>query len=240
MERIEEFVDERQKSWCIHCDAWLTHVETNEDHVPSKSLLNKPRPHHLPVVTVCRECNSRHSKDEQYFVAFIQSVLVGSTDPAKHSNGSAVRGLSESAKLRERIERSKTAYQTEGGETRFAWKPETERVNRVILKNARGHAYFEFGEPMLDAPDHVWSCPLVAMTESERGEFENGSDAGGLAAWPEVGSRMMTRVITGQDMAGVWVVVQDGVYRYTVEQSGGGLTVRSILYEYLATEVQWS
>jgi hypothetical protein len=39
MENIEEFVDERNKAWCIYCGAWLTDVTTNEDHVPSKSLL---------------------------------------------------------------------------------------------------------------------------------------------------------------------------------------------------------
>jgi hypothetical protein len=239
MEKIDEFIDQRQKSWCIHCGAWLTHVETNEDHVPSKSLLAKPRPHNLPVVTVCRDCNSRHSKDEQYFVAFIHAVLIGSADPAKHTNESAARALSESAKLRERIERSKTAYQTQSGETRLAWKPEMERINRVILKNARGHAYFELGEPMLDEPDHIRAHPLVAMTESERRQFEEGDDPGGLAMWPEVGSRMMTRVATGQDLVGGWVAVQDSIYRYSVTQPGG-IVVRSVLYEYLATEVRWS
>lgn len=239
MQAIEEFVDERQKSWCIHCGAWLTRVTTNEDHIPSKSLLNRPRPHHLPVVTVCSQCNSGFSKDEQYFVAFIQSVLVGSTDPMRHTNASAVRALTASRKLRERIERSKTEYRTLGGETRVVWKPETERVNRVIVKNARGHAYFEFGEPMLDAPAYARAVPLEAMTVAERTEFESTNDTDHLAMWPEVGSRMMTRVITEQDMAGAWVVVQDSVYRYSVAQRGG-LVVRSVLYEYLATEVQWS
>jgi hypothetical protein len=149
MEEIEEFVDERNKSWCIHCGAWLTDVTTNEDHVPSKSLLRKPRPHHLPIVRVCSSCNSSFSKDEQYFVAFIQSVLLGSTDPSMHENSSAARALSESTKLRERIERSKIVYRTRGGDTRLVWKPEIDRIDRVILKNARGHAYFEFGDPYI-------------------------------------------------------------------------------------------
>jgi hypothetical protein len=49
---------------------------------------------------------------------------------------------------------------------------------------------------------------------------------------------MMTRVLTGQDLAGEWVVVQEGIYRYAVAQ-GGGMLVRSVLSEYLATEVYW-
>jgi hypothetical protein len=91
---------------------------------------------------------------------------------------------------------------------------------------------------MLDAPAHVRVIPLESMTATERQNFEGLSDEGGLAPWPEVGSRMMTRLLTGEDMAGEWVVVQEGAYRYSVQQEGG-LRVRSVLSEYLATEVQW-
>ena len=44
MDPIERFVDRRQQSWCIQCGAWIGEVETDEDHVPSKCLLRKPRP----------------------------------------------------------------------------------------------------------------------------------------------------------------------------------------------------
>lgn len=72
----------------------------------------------------------------------------------------------------------------------------------------------------------------------ERQDFEGLSDQGSLAAWPEVGSRMLTRLLTGEDTEGEWVIVQEGIYRYSVQQDGG-LRVRSVLSEYLATEVQW-
>ena len=108
----------------------------------------------------------------------------------------------------------------------------------MVLKNARGHAFYEYGEPMLTEPEHVWAFPLAVISEAEREAFENDY-AGTLAGWPEVGSRMMTRVVTGQDLCGVWVVVQDGVYRYRVDQCGT-IRVRSILHEYLATEVYWT
>ena len=57
--------------------------------------------------------------------------------------------------------------------------------------------------------------------------------------WPEVGSRMMTRLLTGKDLAGGWVVVQNGVYRYAV-MDAGPMLVRMILGEYLAAEVRWN
>jgi hypothetical protein len=49
---------------------------------------------------------------------------------------------------------------------------------------------------------------------------------------------MMTRVVRGQDLSRGWVIVQDGVYRYALEQQGIML-VKSVLFEYLATEVHW-
>lgn len=238
METIEEFVDERQKSWCIHCTRWLADLKTNEDHVPTKSLLTKPRPHHLPVVTICRECNNSFSRDEQYAVTFLSCVLSGSTDPEKQRNPSAARALTKSPALRAMIERAKTECQTLGGDTRVVWQPDMDRIHRVIVKNARGHAYFEYGEPMMEAPVHVWASPLENLSESERERFEGLDGGGELTVWPEVGSRMMTRVLTGEDLDGGWVIVQEGTYRYAVQQTGG-LRVRSVLSEYLATEVQW-
>ncbi len=150
MEKIEEFVDERQKSWCIHCGRSLTGLDTNEDHVPSKSFA-KPRPHHLPVVTICTQCNTSFSLDEQYMVTFLSCVLAGTTDPKGQPNASAARALADSAALRARIEQSRTDYKTVGGETRTLWKPEMDRIKRIVLKNARGHAYFEFGDPRSEA-----------------------------------------------------------------------------------------
>lgn len=184
---------------------------------------------------VCKTCNEGFSLDEEYAIAFLGCVLAGSTEPDRQLLPRAARILERSPKLRERIERAKTEYKTQAGETRSVWTPEAKRIERVVLKNARGHAFFEYGEPMLDEPSHVWFAPLESLTRQEREEFENVNLGDG---WPEVGSRMMTRVMTGQDLQDGWVIVQDDVYRYAVIQSGVML-VRSVLFEYLATEVHW-
>ena len=96
--------------------------------------------------------------------------------------------------------------------------------------------FFEYGEPMLSEPEDVWWAPLEILSAEQRADFEN-IESGGLL--PEVGSRMLTRVISGQDLSGGWVIVQDGVYRYGLAQQGTML-VRSVLFEYLATQVYWS
>lgn len=239
MDEIEEFSDDRQKAWCVHCGAWLSAAETNSDHVPSKSLLDRPLPAHVPQVEICRDCNSSFSLDEEYFVAFFSCVLAGSTAPEAQTNPKVRRALERNPALLARIEASKKLCLTPDGEETLIWQPEMERILRVVLKNARGHAFFEFGEPMLEEPEHVRAMPLESMSPQQRTAFENVGAASGIAGWAEVGSRMMTRQITGQDMAGGWVVVQPGVYRYAVFQEGA-IMVRSVLREYIATEVFWS
>lgn len=238
MEFIDEFTDDRQKSWCIHCGAWIAETATNSDHVPSKSLLDRPLPPHMPQVEICRQCNSSFSLDEEYLVAFLSCVLAGSTDPDAHTNPRVQRALLRNPALLARIEASRKTCSTAGGGEHVIWQPEMDRVNSVVLKNARGHAYFEYGEPMLSEPDHIWAMPLVSMNRDQRTTFEDVGPSGGLAGWAEVGSRMMTRQVSGQDMDTGWVVVQPQVYRYAVMQDGS-ITVRSVLRNYLATEVRW-
>jgi hypothetical protein len=236
MDQIKECVDERQKSWCINCGGTIRTIRTNRDHVPSKSLLLKPWPQNLPVVEVCTTCNTSFSLDEEYLAAFLGAVLSGSTEPDRQRLATAARVFREDGNLKARIDRARREYQTTAGETRVLWEPEWHRVHRIITKNARGHAFFEFGEPMLDEPRHVQAVPLEALTREQRAAFEAVPTSG---AWPEVGSRMLTRVTTGQDMDGPWVIVQDSVYRYAVAQDDG-ILVSSVIHEYLATEVYWS
>lgn len=236
MDQIHEFVDERLKGWCIHCGTWLAESESSADHVPTKGLLQAPHPSNLPTVPICGGCNGSFAQDEEYLVVFLGVALSGSTAPDRQQLEQVGRALERSPKLAARLERSKKEYRTHGGETRIVWEPEWDRVRRVLVKNARGHVYFEFGEPIREEPEYVHAKPLSAMTAAELQEFES-VDLG--PAWPEVGSRMMTRMATGQDLAGAWVVVQEGVYRYAVAQQGKAL-VRTVLFEYLATEVYWN
>jgi hypothetical protein len=173
--------------------------------------------------------------DEEYFAVFLSCVLAGTTDPSAQSSPKIQRALRRNANLLNLVESSKKSYRTIGGELRTVWEPQTDRINRIILKNARGHAYFEFGEPMLEEPDHVSAVPLELLSEAQRDNFESVSVEG----WPEVGSRMTSRYAAGHDMVNGWIVVQSSVYRYAVIQDGTML-VRSVIKDYLATEVFWS
>ena len=81
MKQIAEFVDERQKTWCIRCAREMRGLRNSRDHVPSKVLLRKPYPTNLPVVDICSRCNAGFAKDEEYVAVFMSAVLSGSSEP---------------------------------------------------------------------------------------------------------------------------------------------------------------
>ena len=241
MDNIPDLSDKRLKLHCVHCGGDGDDVgggKATRDHVPSKALLQKPYPKNLPTVFVCAGCNASFSADEEYCSLFLQCLLVDSTDPNQHTNPRVARALQCHKKLRNSIESSRMEVKSPSGETWAGWAPDINRIKRVIIKNGRGHALFEYSESMYDEPEHAGCIPLVSMTKEDRMHFENGNGGMMLAAYPEVGSRMMTRMFTGQDMKNGWIIVQDGVYRYNVEYNDG-ILVRSVLYEYLATKVYW-
>ncbi|MGO4558105.1 hypothetical protein [Mesorhizobium sp. 2RAF21] len=236
MKQIEDTADRRQKSWCIHCGGWIEQVITNRDHAPSKVLLDEPFPANMPLMKVCRPCNSSFAEDEEYVAGFLGAVLSGSADPDAQVVERSARIFRGNPGLRSRIEKAKQVDRNLFGEETISWGPEHARFERVLVKNARGHAFYEISEPMLKKPSKVWFGPLAGLDEKQTAVFENAAWPNGL--WPEVGSRMMTRFLTGEDLDEGWVIVQEGVYRYTVMQTGGML-VRIVMREYLAAEIVW-
>ena len=115
MRQIREYVDERLKGACIHCSGGLSKTNKSRDHVPSNALLRKPYPDNLPVVEICRACNSRFAKDEEYAAAFLGAVLAGSTEPNRQRGPVGLGILRRNEHLRSSIERAKIEFRTIGG-----------------------------------------------------------------------------------------------------------------------------
>lgn len=236
MDFINDYSDQRNKALCIHCGHVLSSTLTNRDHVPTKTLLHAPLPKNLPVVEVCMNCNASFSLHEQYFVAFLSSVITGSVDPEMQKNPNARKILTKNEKLKLMLARTRCEYPSQNGETRILWEPDYERINHVLVKNARGHAYYELGEPILGPPTSVWSRPIEAFSDKEKENFENVRWS---QLWPEIGSRLMSRILEGHDLKNSWIIVQNDIYRYAILQIGSGILVRTVICEYLATEVIW-
>ena len=239
MRQLIDLSDDRLEGLCVYCGGGLGGDNDSSDHVPTRSLLNEPYPEFLPTLHVHTECNVQFALDEEYLAAFLASVLSGSTEPDEERFQAAARTLRHSPRLRQRIDRARRVQGTLFGDPEILWIPEMERVNRVIVKNARGHAYYELGEPLFGGPSSLGVCPLSRLSPSQREGFESGTNGSPLAGWPEVGSRLMQRVAFGDLQPGGWIEVQPCVYRYTLTQESGGILVRMVLREYLAAEVLW-
>lgn len=230
MKQIQDFGDDRNKGWCVYCG---DDGETR-DHVPSRVLLDEPYPDELPVLPACAACNGAFSRDEAYLACVIECALTGSVESAK-GRRKVGEMLAKSPALATRLAAGR--YERDGEK---GFNTEPERVRAIVLKLARGHAAFENNEPRTDEPESILFAPFTAMGESVREQFESGaSGAGGTAPWPEVGSRVMTRLISGDDLGpGGWIIVQPGMYRYRVDWTDG-FRVQIVIREYLAAEVVW-
>ncbi len=234
MKQIYHLSDQLSSMDCIPCTKKDHRGRYSRDHVPSKALLNPPYPENLTDVRMCQECNSGFSKDEEYFAAFLASVISGSTEPDSLHFPTASRILARSPRLRSRIDTARHVEVTHNADTTVIWTPELERIERVIVKNARGHLLFELGEAIELPPTDVNILPRELFSPQRLNQFEYPE---GITGWPEVGSRLMLRLLeTGEVGEGGWIEVQSGVYRYAVDK---GPSVRMVLREYLAAEVAW-
>jgi hypothetical protein len=241
MEQLDNFADNRLIRGCIYCGG----AADTRDHVPSKCLLDKPYPPNLPVVGCCESCNHDFSKDEEYFVCLIESVLCGSTDPEKIGRASVSKILQRAPALRQRIQNSQTMI-----DGQIAFKPESKRIRNVMLKLARGHAAFELSQPCRKKPNHFWCGPLLSLPKEIQDEFNSVhiQQMGG-----EVGSRNMQRLLVTQFtmltekgeqqnigmIINDWLDVQDDRYRYITINDMGELVIRIVIAEYFACEVAW-
>lgn len=226
------FFDERLKGFCVFCGG----PHETDDHVPSKVLLDEPFPDNLPLVAACKKCNNQFSIDEPYLACLIDCVIAGSVDPNKVGREKVRRILSKRPHIGVQIDagRRKNLF----GD--LEWETDSARVRNVVLKLARGHVYYELGEPQFGEPEQLWFVPLEVMSAEQREAFEANTGSG-LAAWPEIGSRAFHRVSVVGPEAFIddgWQVVQPGRYRYWVSWSGEA-RVRMVLSEYLACEAAW-
>jgi hypothetical protein len=241
MDQLNNFTDNRLIRGCIYCAG----TNDTRDHVPSKCLLEQPYPANLPVVGCCDSCNQGFSKDEQYLVCLIESVLCGSTDPEKIDRPSVARIMQNSPALRQRIENSKTEV-----DGQIAFVPEIERINNVMLKLARGHVAFELGQTWRKAPDHFWCGTLSSLSQENRESFDSVHFQ---QVFGEVVSRNMQRLLVTQItrrnengetqnevvIINDWIDVQNDRYRYIAIEDMDQIVIRVVVAEYLACEVAW-
>ena len=117
MEQIYHFSDQLGSVDCIPCLGENHSGRYSRDHIPTRALLNPPYPENLMDVGMCQECNSGFSKDEEYFAAFLASVISGSTEPDPLQFPTASRILAHNPRLRSRIDAARRVEATPGRDT---------------------------------------------------------------------------------------------------------------------------
>jgi hypothetical protein len=229
MQYRPSFADQRYQAFCVFCGG----TTGTRDHCPSRVFLDKPYPNQLPVIPACAHCNSGFSKDEQYLACLISCVLAGSVEIEKIERPKIKRILSENPPLRSRLEKSRSI-----NDAGIVFEIEHDRILSVVLKLAQGHAFFELSQRQNESPEMIWAVPLFLLSDEDKREFES-PESGGLAIWPEVGSRAMMTLIENMPIGFPWMNVQDNRYRYHVSYDSG-TTVRIVIHDYLACFVYWN
>ena len=113
----------------------------SRDHIPSKNLLEKPFPVNLLTIPLCQKCNSSFSLDEEYFLNVLVEICDNPTLLSKKKKGGSIYKARERSKgLKKRIEDS--LIKAEDGKIYF--KSETNRIKRVIEKNAFGLYFHKY------------------------------------------------------------------------------------------------
>ena len=233
VEYIEPFSDVRHDLTCAQCGAPKDGRPFTRDHLPTKSLLDRPLPDDVPTLDICAPCNNVISRDEEYLKVLLSCVFEGTCEPGDLQDEKVSRALARNAPLREELRQARKAYDTFGGNERVIWQPNLERLLPPLIKNAKGHFAYELAERLSSDPAKAAAALLQNFDEETRAAFETVSIG---SAWPEVGSRMMDRLISGRDLAGGWIVVQPDVYRYAIHEYSA---VRIVIREYLAFEAIW-
>lgn len=225
-------IDERLKddhNICIYCGQ---KADTRE-HVPSKVFLDDPLPKFLPTLPACSTCNNSFSLDEMYLACLLECVIKGTTNPTKLSRIKIAHRLKANSSLRAMISNS---VKTVDGQ--LVWYPDQHRVDKIVEKLARGHISYELHN-CFDRIGSVVTKPLITMSKEELAFFED-ENTFPIAPWPEINSRAFMR-LAGKSpdssiQNGRWIIVQEGRYRYFVEETG---EVRIVISDYLACTAYW-
>ena len=225
--------DKSAGNGCIYCG---NSADTRE-HVPSKVFLGGALPENLPTIPACFKCNNSFSSDEKY-VACILDVLKCKIYSNSNLQDSTVERLEKDVQLKNLIDESVRII-----DEKVYFSIDENRLLRILVKLARGHAGFENDYVNFDddAEIEVRYDYLFNLSENFMQEFNSISES---QLWPEVGSRgllIVENLETG-DAAGYmfWSEVQEGRYRYRVDYNEhGGICVKIVIYEFLYCRIDF-
>ena len=221
-------IDDPGQGRCFHCEGRFSPDAMIAMRTPAEGIASDARRRSIVRVSMCRSCAMRISGDDAYLSMFIKQGIAkvpelgrdwihdGQVDVFTHEEQLLVSA-------------------TFDGMPRFISNPQYERILAVIVKNARAHVLAELGRVMPGWPDAML---VKTLPNASLAWINSFLEIDHTQTWPQAGSRLMVRMFTGENMQSGWIVVAPDSYAYTVFENGG-VTVRSIIKEYLLTEISW-
>ena len=239
MRYAKDYTDERHGDHCVVCGVPLTLGKSSKDHVPPKSVLNKPYPNRLPTVPACTKCNNESGAKDEYFAAWLGATMSMTVDPDHQVLPKTATILRSNQELMQRLNREFTrAHNKEGKFLFLRHAPESRNeITDTILKVGRGLVLFELGEFRPDPPIFHFVQFAGNMSHEDRREFDASVE---ISVLPEIGARAMSRMLIdgNNNSYSSWVNVQDGVFRYMAFVYDG-LVIKMIFHEYLLVQFIW-
>lgn len=228
--------DKSATNGCIYCGK----AATTREHIPSKVFLLEPYPENLATLPACFECNNGFSEDEKYIACFLD-VLKEAVYEGYKRQASTVHRLENDDALRSLIE---SEIQTVDG--KVLYRIDENRLCRILIKLAKGHAAFEWDGLHLDGQDiHVSYEFAFNMSKEALDQFEKIPEIHKIS---EVGSRSTTVPFLifqscesgAISVFALWNDVQEGRYRYQMSYNeNGGVRIKIVIYEMLYCQIDF-
>lgn len=123
------------------------------------------------------------------------------------------------------------------------FSPDFERIKRILLKLAKGHAGFELDYVNFDDKEtNIWHDFDFNMSVNDINEFKNIPT---YQLCPEIGSRGMNLIVdlnTNDTLAfSDWDIVQKDQYRYQVSYDDNyNVVVKIVIFEFLFCKIKFS
>ena len=227
--------DKSRAKGCIYCGK----PATTREHVPSKAFLIEPYPESLATIPACFECNNGFSSDEEYISCFLD-VLKEAAYEYYTQRQNTFKRLAKNSKLKALIEQ-----QIRIANQKVYYSYDKNRLCRILVKLAKGHAGYEFDHISFDDGNiEVTYDFIFNMAEETLNKFNEIPE---MSIFPEVGSRSCTmpyvvqNSITGKSSVFMfWNEAQENQYRYQVSYNeSGGICVKIIIYEMLYARIDF-
>ena len=221
-------IDDPGQGRCFHCAQKFASEAMIAMRIPADGIASDARRGSIVRVSMCRSCAMRVSGDDAYLSMFLKQGIANVPELERDRPRDGEIGVF----THEEQLLVSAAYD---GLPRFISNPQYERILAVIVKNARAHVLAELGRVMPGWPDAML---VKTLPNASLAWIDSFLKIDHTQTWPQAGSRLMVRMFTGENMQSGWIIVAPDSYAYTVFENGG-VTVRSIIKEYLLTEISW-